>query len=546
MRQVETARLYLFGPFRLIAPGGARIEIASRKGCALIAMLALSSGGERTRVWLQDRLWGSRGREQAQNSLRRELSQLRRVLDAAGLALIETPGDRVMLKLADVTVMPAQPGQELLEGCDIPGEELFEDWLRDQRLASDASAPAAPKPAAQPALAALRTASIAILPFANLTGDRDKTYLSDGIAEELADRVSRMRWLPVISPGQSHRPDGTETTLDAGRRLGAAYVMGGKLRLQDGEYWLSAHIIDCATGQLIWSPRLRLPAPQASNAIVPMVEELVGALENRIDTAEKVRAKALPEIDLTVNDLIWRGRWHQDRLSHEDTIIAGRYFAEAMRLAPDSALAVIEYTRHFGYEIWNRRLPDASIREMRALAQKAILLDFEDARGHMFAGMAEMWLRQPGRAEVHLARAIRLNPSLTIAHEQLGTLNILSGRPAAGIAPLEYAIRLAPTDYRLFLKHGELGLAHLMLGNHADALAHAEAAITLRPSYWHAHVTRINALARSGQQTAARAAHAELMSVRPHFAPDYIDWVPFVDPAWHAFLKAGLAMAEGD
>jgi TolB-like protein len=269
MTEGRRAKLYLYGPFRLMSPVGDRIEVASKKGAALIAMLALSPNGERTRGWLKDRLWGSRERLQAQNSLRRELSQLRSTLEVKGVAFLQTHGDRVMLDLGRIELVAADAGQDLLEGIDIPGEDGFEDWLREQRQVE--TLPVRPRQA--PAIAATptlhRSASIAILPFANLTGDRDKAYLADGIAEELADRVSRLRWLPVISPGQSFKPDGDESLLEGGRRLGAAYVMGGKLRLQDDDYWLSAQIIDCATGQLIWSPRLRLAAPQASNAIAP-------------------------------------------------------------------------------------------------------------------------------------------------------------------------------------------------------------------------------------------------------------------------------------
>ncbi len=75
-------RLELMGTFRLQAPTGQRIDIASRKGMALVAMLAMASRGERTRAWLQDRLWGSRQKAQAQQSLRRELGNLRRMLPA--------------------------------------------------------------------------------------------------------------------------------------------------------------------------------------------------------------------------------------------------------------------------------------------------------------------------------------------------------------------------------------------------------------------------------------------------------------------------------
>ena len=73
--------LNLLEAFRLTSPEGARIDIVSKKGMALLAMLAMAGDGERTRAWLQDRLWGTRERAQAQSSLRRELSNLRKCLN---------------------------------------------------------------------------------------------------------------------------------------------------------------------------------------------------------------------------------------------------------------------------------------------------------------------------------------------------------------------------------------------------------------------------------------------------------------------------------
>ena len=73
--------LSLLGSFRLVGPDGERIDIVSRKGMAMVAMLATADGGERTRGWLQEKLWGQRDRPQAQGSLRRELSHLREHLN---------------------------------------------------------------------------------------------------------------------------------------------------------------------------------------------------------------------------------------------------------------------------------------------------------------------------------------------------------------------------------------------------------------------------------------------------------------------------------
>jgi DNA-binding SARP family transcriptional activator len=131
-------RLRLVGPFRLTGPDGTRIDISSRKGRALIAMLAMAPDGERTRGWLQDRLWGSRPAAQAQASLRRELANLRLAVNGtAESLLLQADYQRAWIDLARLEVDALNGGGpgEFLEGMDLPGEDGFEDWLREQRQA---------------------------------------------------------------------------------------------------------------------------------------------------------------------------------------------------------------------------------------------------------------------------------------------------------------------------------------------------------------------------------------------------------------------------
>lgn len=553
----ERAKLVLLGPFRLLAAHGKRIEITSKRGCALLAMLAMSNHGERTRGWLQDRLWGSRERQQAQNSLRAELSALRRQLNGGAQPLLGFTGDRVTLDLEQVEIdarcldtkgSGAFMTAEFLEGIDIPGEEGFEDWLREQRAAIVASLSRTmtlQRGQAPETSGFHRTPSLAVLPFTNQTGDPDKSYLAEGIGEEVIDRMSRLRWLPVISPGPMFRPHPDETIQSIGQRLSSAYVVGGVLREGSDGYRLAAQVVETTTGQVIWSQRLPMPAPHASNAMASFVAELVAMLEMRVDHAEQVRARAQPETALSVNDLIWRGRWHVNRLSRDDSIAAERYFTEAMRQAPNSPIAIIEYTQHLAYQLWARRETGARVHQMRALAQRAIVLDYENARGHMLAGTAEMWLRNAAAAKSLLKRSIEINPSLSLAYEQLATLYNMMAEPAAALEAMQIAIRLGPSDYRLFAKHGEFALAHLLTGDYNAAAHEAEQALILRPGYWHAQVMLINALARSGQAGAAAQAMNNLSKSRPRFAPDYIDWIPFVETRWNDFLKEGLATAFG-
>lgn len=81
---VDKYQLQLIGPFGLFAPSGVRIEISSKKAIALIALLATAPSGERSRRWLQAMLWGTREHEQAQTSLRREVSTLSKQLEVRG------------------------------------------------------------------------------------------------------------------------------------------------------------------------------------------------------------------------------------------------------------------------------------------------------------------------------------------------------------------------------------------------------------------------------------------------------------------------------
>src|SRR5258708_6052979 len=145
--------LNLLGAFRLLKPDGERVEISSKKGVALVALLAMANEGEHTRGWLQDKLWGSREQAQARASVRRELSNLRKLLNRDASPLLISEHDRVRLDLGQLHVdARTSPGSdsngagqargEFLEGLDLAGEDEFEEWLREQRAALREGRPA--------------------------------------------------------------------------------------------------------------------------------------------------------------------------------------------------------------------------------------------------------------------------------------------------------------------------------------------------------------------------------------------------------------------
>ncbi|MDP1748539.1 MAG: hypothetical protein Q8L22_03705 [Reyranella sp.] len=550
--------LNLMGSFRLLGPEGERIDIASRKGMAMVAMLALAEGGERTRGWLQEKLWGQRDRPQAQGSLRRELTHLRDHLNTGAKPLLICERQTVRLDLSQIDIDALLPKHgvatgEFLEGFDIAGEEGFEDWLREQRsllvrLSGEASvspALAAAVPDVQPGF--VDRPALAILPFANLTEDTTHDYLCEGLSEDLIDRMSRLRWLPVIARSSSFAFASDRVDLRViGQKLGAKYVLEGRLKRAGDGLSVAVSLSDAVTGYSLWSHRVALPPDRSQDALDPLVAELVGVLDAQIDYAEQVRARGNRQNRLEYNDLIWRGRWHLNRLTRTDSEMARRLFEQALELEPESPEAIIQQSFALGWSLWARRGGTAEIAEMRQLAHRAIVADPDDGRGHMQAGIAEMWLRQPNRARTLFERAIALNPSLCMAHAQLGGHYNLMGEPAAAIEPLRMAQRLSPNDVHSFYFLNEFAVAHWMLGNWAEAMGHADQSLIRRPAYWYALVIKINALVGGGDVEASRRAYGELMTVKPDFTPQFIDWVPFVDGAWNQRLADGLAVATGE
>jgi tetratricopeptide (TPR) repeat protein len=161
----------------------------------------------------------------------------------------------------------------------------------------------------------------------------------------------------------------------------------------------------------------------------------------------------------------------------------------------------------------------------------------------MYAGMADLWMRRTSLALPLFEKAVELNPSLSLAHAQIGSTYILAGNPELAIAPLQTALRLGPNDEHTFYVLGELSVAHAMLGNWELAVEHADQSLIRRVAYWYAHTLKINALARQGKLSEAHWAVSELQAAKPDFGLKAIDWLPFIDRKWNDFIREGLMMA---
>ena len=150
--------------------------------------------------------------------------------------------------------------------------------------------------------------SIAVLPFANLSGDPEQEYFADGMVEEIITALSRIRWLFVIARNSSFTYKGQ--AVDAkqiGRELGVQYVLEGSVRKAGGRVRITAQLIDTTNGAHLWADRFDGSLEDVFDLQDKVATSVAGVIEPALQVAETARSAARPTADLTAYDLYLRG-----------------------------------------------------------------------------------------------------------------------------------------------------------------------------------------------------------------------------------------------
>lgn len=522
---------------------------------ALLAMLVTAPEGERTRAWLQDALWGMRARPQAQQSLRRELSALRDLFRTEENSLIGSDLERVWIDLnrCQIDDTGRENGAAFLEGFDIPGAEGFEDWLRQQRQAS--TVPVSGKVTSGtsheivqlevPETSTHERSAVAILPFTDETGGTGSEHWVNGIGAEMERMLSRLRWLPVISSSTMENLMGLDQPIQSlGELVSAEYLLSGKARRTGEDLLIELALMTTSGGQLLWSETFTLETSGTTQQIVDLTSRVVAILAGRIETDEHGQVLDRPIEDLALQEMVWRARWHMRRLTREDAALAREVLTRAIALRPNFAEALILYAWTLSWDVWSKRQGADQIDAFRRIAARARDADPFDGRPYMLLGMSELWQRRFDSADELLNQAVQLNPSLTNAWGNLGSLRYLTNEPDKALQPLRTGLRFGPYDTEAFFLLGELAVSNYMLGRYEEAVEYANLALARRPAYLYSNVVKVNALARLGDHDAAVTAKARLFRLKDDFDDGFLDWLPFKDRSWPERLRREFRSVE--
>jgi adenylate cyclase len=363
--------------------------------------------------------------------------------------------------------------------------------------------------------------AIAVLPFANFSGDPEQEFFADGITEDIISMLAGWRAFPVIARNSTFNYKGKAVDIKkVGEELGVRYVLEGSVRKSGRRVRVTIQLIRADTNHHIMAERYDRDLTDLFELQDEIAHTIAGAIEPEILKFERERIAERPQRSEDAYELYQRGVWHHYRHTKPDNLEAQAFFRRALAIDtqyPQAATALTIAVLNAGFLGWAEDA-DANFAAAYDLGQGAIRLDPRYPNAHFALGLVCTWTRRIERAIAEFEEAIRLNPSHAAAQVQLGQMYNYTGRPEEAIALEEKGIRLSPTDPRLFMWLPALAGAHYQLGHYAEAVEYGRRSWTLSRIWPHGLRYVVAGLAQLGRNNEAKAALADLKQMDPDLA----------------------------
>jgi adenylate cyclase len=355
--------------------------------------------------------------------------------------------------------------------------------------------------------------AIAVLPFANFSGDPEQEFFADGITEDIISMLAGWRAFPVIARASTFVYKGQTVDIKkVGEELGVRYVLEGSVRKSGRRVRVTMQLIRADTNHHIMAQRYDRDLTDLFELQDEIAHTIAGAIEPELLKFERERIAERPPRSEDAYELYQRGVWHHYRHSKADNLEAQAYFRRALATEPQypQALAGLSLAVcNAGYLGWAEN-PEKNYAEAFELAQRAITLDPRYPNARYALATACMYTHRRERAIAELEEAIKLNPSFAAAYALLGHLLTYVGQPGETIPLVEKGIRLSPNDPRLFIWLPGLAAAHYQLHHYEQAIESGRRSWTLNRN-WPVGLRYVVAgLAQLGQFEQARTALADL------------------------------------
>jgi TolB-like protein/Tfp pilus assembly protein PilF len=326
--------------------------------------------------------------------------------------------------------------------------------------------------------------SIAVLPFVNMSGDKEQEYFSDGLSEELLNDLARINGLQVAARTSAFSFKGKDTDIGTiARKLNVGTVLEGSVRRSKNTVRVTAQLINTVTGFHLWSQTydrtlgdlLKLQADIAEAVASALKVRLLGDAVSELEVGG-TRNPAAYDAYLRSAHAYWQV------VSASDNVSVRAGYQEAVRLDPNFALAYAEWSIALGaYATLFAHGPAVGdyIRQAQAPALKAVALAPELAEGHLALALVRVESLDFAGASDEFQRAMTLAPGNARVLRNYGAFAVEMGLTDVGIAAARRAAVLDPLNQN---SHIYLSGALLSARRYDEAFAAYQDALSLRPT----------------------------------------------------------------
>jgi len=426
------------------------------------------------------------------------------------------------------------------------GEQALKNISRPVRAYRVLTAAGSPMMRANPGPPLPDKPSIAVLPFANLSGDPEQEYFVDGMVEEIITALSRIRWLFVLARNSSFTyKDQAVDVKQVGRELGVRYVLEGSVRKAGQRVRIAAHLIDAVAGTHLWADRFDGSLEDVFELQDKVASSVSGVIEPALQAAETARSVGRQTTDLAAYDLYLRAE-AMVLSSAKQTPTALRLMEQAIardpRYGPALAWASVCCFR-LVQDGRNEDDPAADRRKGVDFARRALEVASDDPGILVNAALPLAYFGEDIGAMMALVdRALTLNPNFARGWFISGILRMWAGQPDIAIEHVEASLQLSPRA-RMGTSLALIGAAHFYSRRFDEALAKLLLAIQDDSGFPHTNRVLAACYAHMGRLDEARKIVERLRAITSVVIPDasYVR-----NPEHRELFLSGLRLAAGE
>jgi eukaryotic-like serine/threonine-protein kinase len=324
--------------------------------------------------------------------------------------------------------------------------------------------------------------SVAVLPFANASGNPDMEYLSDGITEGVIDRLSGLPNLKVISRTSAFRYKQREIEpRKVARELGVEALVMGRVVQRGDDLTISAELVDAREDKQLWGEQYSRKLAGIRSVQQEIATSVSGNLRLPLTSEEKTRLNKSSAIDPETYQLYLKGRYHANQATAAELRKGIEYFQQAIEKDPGYALAYAgladSYSALGGG--WQYLPPSDTLPKAKAAAMKALQLDDTLAEAHAALAYAAFFDWDWPSAEREFTRAIELNPNSALSHRRYAIYLDTKGRLNESMAEAQRAQELDPLSPEVV---SGLGWVYLSTRRYDESIAQFQKALDLYPN----------------------------------------------------------------